>query len=178
MTQSSSAISAARAVCVPFVGATPLDWLRRQHMALLETLQGHTLLMVHAGVMPSWTAQQTLALAGEVEQVLRGPDLAQFLAVMYGDKPARWRDDLSGNKRLRCIVNVLTRMRFCSPDGEMDFDTKEGAGAAPSGFLPLVDSGLAGPARCVVARHRLRLGWVAECGPRACGRRRLGVSFL
>jgi menaquinone-specific isochorismate synthase len=30
MTQSSSAIPAACAVCVPFVGATPLDWLRRQ----------------------------------------------------------------------------------------------------------------------------------------------------
>ncbi len=140
-----------------------LDWLRRQHMALLETLQGHTLLMVHAGVMPSWTAQQTLALAGEVEQVLRGPDLAQFLAVMYGDKPARWRDDLSGNKRLRCIVNVLTRMRFCSPDGEMDFDTKEGAGAAPSGFLPWFDIPGRKTADCSVAfGHWSTLGWLGR----------------
>lgn len=138
-----------------------LDWLRGQHMALLETLEGHEVLMVHAGVMPSWTAAQTRALAGEVEQVLRGAGLVDFLGAMYGNKPSRWRDELTGTKRLRGIVNVLTRLRFCTPEGEMDFDSKEGAAGAPPGFLPWFDVPGRRTAHTTVAfGHWSTLGWL------------------
>jgi bis(5'-nucleosyl)-tetraphosphatase (symmetrical) len=43
--------------------------------------------------------------------VLRGPDWADFLREMYGNQPARWDDSLTGNDRLRCIINALTRIR-------------------------------------------------------------------
>jgi bis(5'-nucleosyl)-tetraphosphatase (symmetrical) len=112
-----------------------LDWLRHQRMALWD----HGVLMVHAGVLPSWSVAQTLALAGEVEAVLRGPDLSDFLHQMYGNEPAAWRDDLTGAARLRVVVNALTRLRFCSADGVMEFASKEGAGAAPAGFMPWFD---------------------------------------
>lgn len=112
-----------------------LDWLRHQHMALA----GPGLLMVHAGVLPAWDAPTTLALAAEVQAVLRGPDLAGFLHQMYGNEPARWSDDLRGASRLRVIVNALTRLRYCTPDGLMEFDTKEGPGSAPEGFMPWFD---------------------------------------
>jgi bis(5'-nucleosyl)-tetraphosphatase (symmetrical) len=113
-----------------------LDWLRRRPLALIE--QGH--LLVHAGVLPQWTAQQALALAGEVEAVLRGPDWAAFLGQMYGNQPDRWDDGLRGIERLRCIVNALTRMRLCTPDGVMDFKHKESAGAPHgSALLPWFD---------------------------------------
>lgn len=92
-----------------------LDWLRRQ--ALAQSIDGH--LLVHAGVPPQWTAAQTLALAGEVETALRGPDWVGFLRTMYGNAPERWDDALTGAERLRCIVNGLTRMRLCKPDGSM-----------------------------------------------------------
>jgi bis(5'-nucleosyl)-tetraphosphatase (symmetrical) len=108
------------------------DWLRHRAMAL----QRHGWLMVHAGVLPQWTAAQTVALAAEVEQALRGPDLKSFLTAMYGNTPNQWQDGLAGAERLRVIVNALTRLRFCTPDGIMDFESKEGAGAAPPGFLP------------------------------------------
>lgn len=110
-----------------------IDWLRRRPLALRH--DGH--LLVHAGVAPGWTAEQTIVLAGEVEAVLRGPDWKAFLGQMYGNEPARWDDSLRGTERLRCIVNVLTRMRLCAPDGSMDFKEKESAGApAGSGLLP------------------------------------------
>jgi bis(5'-nucleosyl)-tetraphosphatase (symmetrical) len=112
-----------------------LDWLRRQNMAVFE--QGW--LMVHAGVVPQWDLAQTLALAGEVEAVLRGPDLPDFLDAMYGNEPARWCADLSGMARLRFVVNVLTRLRFCDAEGQLDFKTKDGAGSAPAGFMPRFD---------------------------------------
>jgi bis(5'-nucleosyl)-tetraphosphatase (symmetrical) len=113
-----------------------IDWLRRRPLALL--LQGH--LLVHAGVLPQWSAADTIARAGEVERVLRGPGWIEFLREMYGNEPDRWDDALTGMARLRCIVNALTRMRLCTPDGAMDFKQKESAGAPPgSNLLPWFD---------------------------------------
>ena len=112
-----------------------LDWLRQQHMAL----SAHGILMVHAGVLPSWSAAQTLALAGEVSAVLRSPDVGDFLHAMYGNTPDQWRDNLQGADRLRVVVNALTRLRFCTAQGVMEFGSHEGAGAAPEGFMPWFD---------------------------------------
>ena len=115
--------------------AALIDWMRHQRLALLD--QGW--LMVHAGIVPQWDAAQTLAAAAEVEAVLRGPDLPDFLHVMYGNEPARLSADLTDTERLRFTVNVLTRLRFCTPDGTLDFKTKEGADGAPEGHLPWFD---------------------------------------
>jgi bis(5'-nucleosyl)-tetraphosphatase (symmetrical) len=112
-----------------------LDWLRQQPLAIWQ----HDVLMVHAGVLPSWTVEHTLALAAEVEAVLRGPDLSDFLHHMYGNTPAAWRDDLTGTDRLRVVVNALTRLRFCSAEGVMEFASKEGADSAPAGHMPWFD---------------------------------------
>ncbi|WP_431265521.1 symmetrical bis(5'-nucleosyl)-tetraphosphatase [Roseateles chitinivorans] len=109
-----------------------LEWMRGQRLAMRA--QGW--LMVHAGVVPQWDADQTLALADEVHALLRGPDLAEFLPQMYGNEPDRWKDDLTGVPRLRFIINVLTRIRFCNAKGRLDFKTKEGLGTAPEGFMP------------------------------------------
>ena len=116
--------------------ATLLDWLRRQSLALRHVQAGEEILMVHAGVLPSWDASKTIALAGELEAVLRGPDLPGFLQRMYGNEPTAWDDSLQGDARLRVIVNALTRLRFCTDEGVMEFAAKEGAGAAPAGYRP------------------------------------------
>jgi bis(5'-nucleosyl)-tetraphosphatase (symmetrical) len=112
-----------------------LDWLRHRAMALHR----HGWLMVHAGVLPQWSVAQTMALAAEVEQVLRGGNLKDFFSAMYGNEPDQWRDSLQGADRLRVVVNALTRLRFCTPDGVMEFSSTEGAGDAPAGYLPWFD---------------------------------------
>lgn len=112
-----------------------LHWLRHQHMAM----QVGNVLMVHAGVLPQWTADQTMALASEVETVLRSEDWAQFMPQMYGGLPNVWRDDLTGADRLRVIVNALTRLRFCDAQGAMDFSVKESADKAPAHLMPWFD---------------------------------------
>lgn len=109
-----------------------LNWLRHQRLAV----HAHGWLMVHAGVLPQWDAAQTVALAGEVEAMLRSPELGEFLTQMYGNVPERWDEGLTGVARWRCVVNSLTRLRFCSADGLMEFATKEGVGGAPEGFMP------------------------------------------
>ena len=112
-----------------------LDWVRTRPLAHLA--DGH--LMVHAGVFPQWTPEETVALAAEVQAVLSGPDWVDFLRVMYGNTPTRWSHSLSGDDRLRTIVNGLTRMRFIDAEGGMDFAVKEGADAAPPGLTPWFD---------------------------------------
>jgi bis(5'-nucleosyl)-tetraphosphatase (symmetrical) len=80
--------------------------------------------MVHAGLLPQWSVDKALALAREVEAALSAASYREFLANMYGSKPDRWSDALLGWDRLRVIVNAMTRMRFCSRDGKMEFGTK------------------------------------------------------
>ena len=112
-----------------------LDWLRCQPLAVREG--NH--LMVHAGVPPQWSGDQALELAAQVQQALSGPRWIHHLGRMFGNEPDRWDDGLSGASRLRYAVNALTRLRFCTADGQIDFKTKEGPGSAPPGYRPWFD---------------------------------------
>lgn len=114
--------------------AALIDWLRHQPLAFVE----NGFLFVHAGVLPQWTVAQTLAYAAEVEAQLQGPGWKAFLANLFGNEPARWDPALTGADRTRVIVNALTRMRFCSPDGTIDFTSKDGL-APPPGMMPWFD---------------------------------------
>jgi len=138
-----------------------LHWLRHQRMAMLETLGNRQLLMVHAGVLPAWTASKTIALAHEVEAVLQSSAAGDFFHVMYSDTPTAWNEAFTGTDRIRVVVNALTRMRFCTPAGTMEFEAKDGAAAAPAGYLPWFDV----PARktadiCIAFGHWSTLGWL------------------
>jgi bis(5'-nucleosyl)-tetraphosphatase (symmetrical) len=109
-----------------------IEWLRARRMAALEC----GWLCVHAGIVPQWDVATTLALAGEVEALLRSDALGEFLHVMYANEPMRWSASLVGAERARFIINVLTRIRFVDADGRLDLKSKEGAGGAPTGFYP------------------------------------------
>ena len=106
-----------------------LDWLRHRAMAI----HAHGWLMVHAGVLPQWTTAQTLQLAGEVERALRSAHFKDFLSTVFGNTPAQWKESLQGQQRLRVIVNALTRLRFCTLDGQMEFVAKNALATAPPG---------------------------------------------
>lgn len=112
-----------------------LNWLRQQKLAHFD--QG--VLLVHAGVLPQWDVATTLRLANEVELVLQGTQFQEFLENIYGNHPDQWDESLQGIERLRMITNALTRLRFCTPEGKMEFETKYGAEAAPVGYLPWFD---------------------------------------
>lgn len=101
-----------------------IDWLRFR--PLLHFDEALETVMVHAGIYPTWSLKKARKLAAEVEAALRGPSPDKFLRKMYGSKPDVWSDDLSGNRRLRFIVNSFTRMRFCRPDGSLDLSAKLG----------------------------------------------------
>lgn len=111
-----------------------VQWLRQQKLLHHDPLLGFT--MVHAGIPPHWDLQQAQERAREVEAVLQGPQISEYLASMYGNKPNQWKNKLSGLERLRLITNYFTRMRFCNAEGDLELETKENASAAPVGYAP------------------------------------------
>ena len=109
-----------------------LDWLRQRPLLHVD----REYVMVHAGLLPSWSLAQAADLAAEVEAALRAPTHREIYSALYGAKPAGWSDALQGPERLRVIVNAMTRMRFCTPDGAMDFSVKGEVEKALPGYLP------------------------------------------
>jgi bis(5'-nucleosyl)-tetraphosphatase (symmetrical) len=99
-------------------------------------LSNGKVLTVHAGVLPQWDLQQTIECAQEVEKALRKKSYKDFLVNMYGNTPNKWSNSLKGYERLRVITNALTRIRFCTPAGMMEFESKEGFEDGPKGYIP------------------------------------------
>ena len=109
-----------------------LNWLRGRPLAHRED----GFFLVHAGLLPQWDADVALKLAAEVESALRASDYGKFLSRLYGGQPDHWSEEWQGIERLRVIVNAMTRLRFCSPAGVMEFESKGEVADAPSGFMP------------------------------------------
>ena len=113
-----------------------LEWLRQRRMAV----HAHGWLMLHAGVVPQWDLATTLSLAGALESALRESTPRDFLGAMFGNEPACWRDVANEKERLRFTLNTLTRIRFVTAEGRLEFAVKDSADAAPPGFFPWFDA--------------------------------------
>lgn len=112
-----------------------LAWLRGRPLFHVEDGWG----MVHAGLLPCWDVVQAQALSDEVSAALTAPSYLDFLAHMWGSEPDAWRDNLAGWDRLRVVVNAMTRMRFVTPDGRMEFRAPGSKGPperGPVGCMP------------------------------------------
>ncbi|NBT34311.1 MAG: symmetrical bis(5'-nucleosyl)-tetraphosphatase [Betaproteobacteria bacterium] len=112
-----------------------INWLRNRPLA---HARGNTL-MVHAGVLPGWSLRKTVSLAREVEARLQSNHWQDFMHEMYGNAPLHWRDNLEGHARLRTIVNVLTRVRYLTPEGHLELKCKAPPAQAPARLTPWFD---------------------------------------
>ena len=112
-----------------------LQWLRTRQLMHADA----DLVLVHAGLLPHWTVARALGLAREVENALSGPGYRELLAHLYGSEPNEWNEGLAGADRIRVIVNAMTRMRFCTDGGKMEFRAKGSLEAAPPGFRAWFD---------------------------------------
>lgn len=111
-----------------------LRWLAQQPLLHHDKELGYV--MTHAGIPPIWHLKQAKKLAHKVEQRLTTKHKKEFLQHVFGNKPAKWSEDLKGYNRYRCIINYFTRMRFCLADGTLDFSSKNSIDNAPEGFAP------------------------------------------
>lgn len=111
-----------------------IDWLASQRLAYWH--KPAKLIALHAGVIPQWTAKDTLAYAGEVETVLRSPKRSKFLRKLFRDRRRVWHEDLTGMKRRAMITHVLTRIRYCDAAGKLNLSATGPPGTQPAGYLP------------------------------------------
>ncbi len=93
-----------------------LDWLR--HRPLIHR-EGKYIL-VHAGLLPEWSADEAEQIAGEVEAELCSHHANMVIDHMHGDKPDKWGEDKNRFERYRLAMNVMTRMRCLTNDGRLD----------------------------------------------------------
>lgn len=96
-----------------------LRWLR--HQPLLVKEEGY--ILVHAGLLPQWTAEEASDLAREIEGLLHR-DPQHLLKKMYGNKPRRWRNATTARKRWRITINAMTRMRVLERNNRLEFNYK------------------------------------------------------
>lgn len=97
-------------------------WLRQQ--PLLASHSEHPFVMCHAGIYPKWSISQAQQYAAEIEQILRSDNYAWLIENMYGETPTSWNESLQGINRFKFIINSFTRMRYCTPTGELDMKCK------------------------------------------------------
>lgn len=111
-----------------------IEWLR--HQPLLRQHPKYHFLLCHAGISPDWNLSCAKKCAAEVEAVLQYGDYRTLIKEMYGEQPDHWDEQLTGIDRLRYIINVFTRMRFCYADHRLDFACKTTLASAPDGIFP------------------------------------------
>lgn len=110
-------------------------WLRKQPLLVRD--KRRKLLMTHAGIPPIWSDQQAINRAAEFSELMsQKKQRRNFLKVLFGNKPERWHEKLSGHSRMRYIVNAFTRMRFCTAKAKLDFAFKAAPNVAPKGMKP------------------------------------------
>lgn len=99
-----------------------INWLKQR--PLLIYLQEFNSIIVHAGIYPQWSLTQALNYAHEIEQALQQSNDLHILRDAFGNQPAAWSENLQGSERLRCLINIFTRMRYLKANGELDFACK------------------------------------------------------
>jgi bis(5'-nucleosyl)-tetraphosphatase (symmetrical) len=109
-----------------------LTWLRQQQLFHHE----NPFALVHAGLLPQWSIDDATRFAHEVEVGLRGPSYRDVLRALYPSKHLQWSSQLTGPTRLATIIKVLTRLRACSPDGQMESSYNGPLERIPAGYFP------------------------------------------
>lgn len=109
-----------------------LAWVRRQRLLYRED----SFVLVHAGLLPQWSVDEAQKLAHEVEAGLQGSSYRDILQALSPSKHLQWSSDLTGPTRLATIIKVLTRLRACSSEGQMESTFNGPSERVPPGYLP------------------------------------------
>ena len=96
-----------------------LDWLRHRRMAVHRARLADAARRRRAAVGPGDDAG---ARRRRSRRRCASAPPREFLGAMFGNEPLRWSDSLPATTRLRFTLNVLTRIRFGTDDGMLEFD--------------------------------------------------------
>jgi bis(5'-nucleosyl)-tetraphosphatase (symmetrical) len=113
---------------------TLCHWLASKPLLHYDTK--HKAILVHAGIYPEWSLEETLQYAKEYQVFFENTDKVSFFKQMYGNTPATWSPTLSGFDRIRFFMNVFTRMRFLTENKTLNLSYKGSVEKAPEGLIP------------------------------------------
>lgn len=133
-------------------------WLRAR--PLLHRDAGHWL--VHAGVLPQWSTSESVFLAGETFRLIQSDEGVNFLRYHVTHNLTRSPGG-SDFARLSFVLNALTRLRICTPEGKMEFSYSGPLDGVPEGFRPWFSMLEPGREETILFGHWAALGFhVAE----------------
>ncbi|QJC28123.1 symmetrical bis(5'-nucleosyl)-tetraphosphatase [Enterobacteriaceae endosymbiont of Plateumaris braccata] len=102
------------------------NWLKYQ--PLIQINKEKKIIMTHAGITPQWNNIDILnSVSREVKDILVSKNNKIFFASMCNKRYQinNWNNNkLTGFKRFNFILNSLTKMRYCYPDGTLEMTTK------------------------------------------------------
>ncbi|MEJ0100886.1 MAG: symmetrical bis(5'-nucleosyl)-tetraphosphatase [Pseudomonadota bacterium] len=113
--------------------AALVEWLLSLPLTIHDAARDE--LVIHAGLVPQWSAADAAAHGARASQALRD-DPQKFLGGMYGNEPDTWSEDLKKKDRLRFAINVLTRLRYCTPEGRVNLRLKGTPKETAAPFAP------------------------------------------
>lgn len=110
-------------------------WLRQKQLMFVD--QQRKTVVCHAGIYPWWSLEEAQSYSREVSDVLvQEEHCIELLKRVYSNSPKRWDNNLKGFVRLRFIINAFTRMRFCSPKGNLNLTESGFSGKCRKDRLP------------------------------------------
>lgn len=99
-----------------------IKMLQQQPLALW--LEEQQIFISHAGLNPAWTIKEALKHAQFATDCYQSAHAHDFFNNMYLAHPSTWSKQLTKFEKFRYIVNYFTRMRFLTPDEQLDLSYK------------------------------------------------------
>jgi bis(5'-nucleosyl)-tetraphosphatase (symmetrical) len=103
------------------------DWLRKKPLVIREGDR----MMVHAGLLPSWTADDAEMRSKEIEALLVGDDWKSTVGSIWSKSKRSIR-----HSRNQETVAVMTLLRVLDPDLRPSYEFKRAPEQAPPGYVP------------------------------------------
>jgi len=91
-------------------------------------------ILIHAGVPPIWSKEDVFYYSDFIKSNMQSSDSEQFIDSIYSNKPNKFNDSLTIFEKATYAINALTRMRFCSEIGEIDYKAKGNFDDNPPGY--------------------------------------------
>lgn len=111
-----------------------LTWLLQ--LPLVHYESQHNILLVHAGILPTWELSEVIDLSSSVKDILQSHNRQEFMTKMFIKDEIAWMANLNEYDKAIFVVNCLTRIRFCNANWQLEFNSKGDVESAPVGYKP------------------------------------------
>lgn len=94
-------------------------------------------IIVHAGIYPKMNFNVICEFDALIHKNFISNNYAEFIKLIFSDKPKRWNDSFNEIKKMRFIINSCTRMRYLNADDfSLNFLYKGAIANKPENVLP------------------------------------------